>query len=128
MELAFNFILILLIEILVTGYFFRRKKRKKVYMAAFLMNIITWPLVNIIILNTDWYDKARLFNPLVQIPMIVGEIIFLRFYVPTTNRKAIIMGIAVNIVSILATYYIKLPAGLFQKKEDIVTPRTPLPQ
>jgi hypothetical protein len=128
MELAFNFILILIIEILLTGYFFRRKKRKKAYMAAFLMNIITWPIVNIIILNTDWYDKALLFNPLVQIPMIIGEIIFLRFYVPTSNRKAIIMGIVVNVISILATYYIRLPNNLFQKKEVIITPRTPLPQ
>ena len=128
MELAVNFILILLIEILLTGYFFRRKKRKKAYMTAFLMNIVTWPVVNIIILNTDWYDKALLFNPIVQIPMIIGEIIFLRLYMPTTNRKAIIVGVAVNIVSILAAYYIRLPNNLFQKKENIITPRTPLPQ
>ena len=128
MELAFNFLLILVIEMLLIGYFFRRRKRKKAYMAAFLMNILTWPIVNIIILNTDWYDKARLLNPLVQIPMIVAEILFLRFYLPTTYRKAIIVGLTANVISILAIFYIKPPANLFQKKQDIITPRTQLPQ
>ncbi len=128
MELAFNFILILLIEIFLIGFFFRRKKRKNAYMAAFLMNIITWPIVNIIILTTDLYDKSRLLNPLVQIPLIIGEILFLRLYIPTTTRKAIIIGLLANVLSIVATYYIKLPGDLFQKKQEILNPNKPLPQ
>lgn len=120
LDLTVNLFLTLLIEIPLIGFFFRSKKRNKAYLAAFIINIIVWPLVNIVILNTNLYDKASLFNPMVQIPVILVEAVFYRFFLKSPLKKVMIMALAANILSIVATYYIKIPHEIFLKKDDTI--------
>lgn len=120
MDLAFNLLLTLLLEIPIIGFFYRSKKRSKAYLAAFLINIITWPIVNIIILNTNWFDKERLFNPVVQLFVIAIECGFYFFFLKSPFRKVLLMTLVANLVSMITTFYVKIPPDYFQKKNDMI--------
>jgi len=118
MDLALNFLLVLLLEIPLVGFFFRRKTRKKAYMAAFLINIVTWPLVQILFLNTNFYDKGKFLNPIVDILVFAIEFLFYGFYLKISLRKAILVALVANLVSNTANYFIKIPPDFFQKRSD----------
>lgn len=118
MDLALNFLLVLLLEIPLVGFFFRRKTRKKAYMAAFLINIVTWPLVQILFLNTNFYYKGKFLNPIVDILVFAIELLFYGFYLKISLRKAILVALAANLLSNTANYFIKIPPDFFQKKSN----------
>ncbi|MFT3679744.1 MAG: hypothetical protein QM791_05705 [Ferruginibacter sp.] len=115
MELAFNLLLTLLLELPIVGFFFRRKKRKNAYLIAFLTNIVTWPIVNIIRLN--WPDFSL---NIVEIFVVLGEGIAYWIFLECTWKKGLIISIIANLVSFLVTKFVYIPADFFQKRPDII--------
>lgn len=114
MDLAFNLLLVLLIEISVAGFFFRSKKRNNVYLFAFLINIISWPLIHVIHLNTDWNLLYA------NIIIAFGEFIAYYFLIRCSVKKAFLIALTANTLSYFATKYITLPENLFKKPEEII--------
>jgi hypothetical protein len=87
-------------------------------LAAFLINIATWPLVHIIILNTSWFDKEKFMNPLVQIPVVLIEAVFYHFYMKVSLKKALMVAFFVNLLSTTANHFIKVPPSFYQKRSN----------
>jgi hypothetical protein len=113
MDLAFNLLLIFLIEVPIIGFFFKRKKRSSAYVFAFLINAITWPIINVIRLNTDWNLIY------VQCGITIVEIVAYIFFIQCSWKKALLMAIIANTLSFVATKYIKLPENLLKKPYEI---------
>jgi hypothetical protein len=114
MDLAFNFLLILLLELPIVGFFFRRKKRNNAILTGFIINIITWPIVNVIRLNTDWNLN------MVEIGVVVIEGAAYWFILECTWRKAFLMSIVANAVSFLITKFVYISPDFFTKKPDMI--------
>jgi presenilin-like A22 family membrane protease len=114
MDLAFNLLLILLIEIPVAGFFFRSRKRNSIYLFAFLINIISWPIINVIRLNTEWNLLYA------SIAIAFAEFIAYYFLIKCSIKKAFLIALTANTLSYFATKYITLPENLFKKPEEII--------
>lgn len=113
MDLAFNLLLVLIIEIPIIGFFFKRKKRPNAYVFALLINVISWPIINVIRLNTDW-------NLLyVQCFITIAETVAYIFFIQCSWKKAILMAVLANTLSFVATKYIKIPESLLKKSDEI---------
>jgi hypothetical protein len=116
MDLAFNLLLTILLEIPIVGFFFRRKKRKYAYLIAFLANIITWPLTNALRLN--WPDQ---FNPnIAVIGVTVIEAIAYLMFLECGWKKALIISFVANLVSFIVTKFVFIGPDFFQKRPDII--------
>lgn len=113
MDLAFNLLLILIIELPVIGFFYKRKKRSNAYVFTLLINVITWPIIHVIRLNTDW-------NLLyVQCGITLIELVAFVFFLQCSLKKAFLMAVLANTLSFVATKYIKFPENLFKKSDEI---------
>lgn len=114
MDLAFNLLLTLLLEIPIVGFFFRRKKRKNAYLVAFLVNVITWPIVNVIRLNTD------INLDVVEIGVVIFEGLAYWIFLEGGWKKAFMISIVANLVSFVVTKFVYISPDFFQKKPDII--------
>ncbi len=113
MDLAFNLLLILIIELPIIGFFFKRTKRTSAYLFALLINVITWPIMHAIRLNTEW-------NLLyVQCGITVIEVVAYVFLLQCSLKKALLMAIIANSLSFVAIKYIKLPENFLKKPDEI---------
>ena len=115
MELAFDLLLTLLIELPVIALFFKRKKRPIALMYGILVNLISWLIAHILKISTD------INIVIIEVVVIVGEAIGLWLLTGCGWKKGFIMSLIANSLSFLATYYIRLDAGLFQDKNNIIT-------
>jgi len=113
MELAFNLLLTILIELPIIAFFFRKRKRKYAITVGFFVNIITWPIVNIIRLNTDWDLN------LVQVGVAVAEGFAYWLLLGRHVKRAVIITILANTASFLATKYIHITTDIVQKNNLI---------
>jgi hypothetical protein len=114
MDLAFNLLLTLLLELPVVGFFFRRKKRKNAYIVAFLANVITWPVINVLRLNTDINLNV------VEIGVVVFEGIAYWIFLEAGWKKGFIMSIVANLISFVITKFVYITPDFFQKRPDII--------
>ena len=113
MELAFNLLLTILVELPIIGFFFRSRKRKSALVVGLLVNLVTWPLVNIIRLNTDW-------NPdLVEIGVVVLEGSAYWFFLGRNITKALLITVLANGASYLITKSVHIGPDFFQKKVNV---------
>jgi hypothetical protein len=102
MELAFNLLLTLLIELPIVAFFFRQRKRKYALSIAFFANIITWPIVNIIRINTDWNLNW------VEVGVVIAEGFAYWLLLGRHVKRSIIITILANTASFFATKYIHI--------------------
>ena len=114
MELAFNLLLTILLELPIVGFFFKRKKRGNALLICFVVNIITWPLVNVIRLSTDWNMN------IVEIGVVVTEAVAYSFLLQCGWRKGFLMSVAANTVSFLVTKFVYLTPDFFQNKSNLI--------
>jgi len=114
MELAFNLLLTLLLELPIVSFFFRKRKRKNAMMVALFLNAITWPMVNIIRLNTNWnLDVVEIFVVLLE---GIGYWVILGI----GWKKSFLISLIANLVSFIATKFIYIKPEFFQKNIDII--------
>jgi hypothetical protein len=114
MDLAFNLLLVILIELPIIGFFFSKRRRKFAYMVGFFVNLITWPIVNIIRLNTSWDLNW------VQVGVVLFEGLAFWLLLGRNFKKAFLIGIIANLASFLITKVVYLPPDFFQKKTNII--------
>jgi hypothetical protein len=114
MDLAINLLLIMLTELPIIGFFFRKRKRRFALGVGFFANIITWPIVNIIRLNTDWNLN------MVAIGVVIAEGIAYYFLLGRNMKKAILITLIANGVSFFVLKYVPINPDSFQKKTDII--------
>jgi hypothetical protein len=114
MDLAFNLILTLLLEIPVVGFFFSRKKRKHAYLVVFLANLITWALVNIIRIKTN------LNLDIVQLGVVAFEGFAYLIFMRCSWKKAFLVSIVANLLSYVVTKFVYIGPDFMQKKPDII--------
>lgn len=114
MELAFNLLLIILVELPIVGFFFRKRKRKNALIICLFVNIVTWPAVNIIRLNTN------LNLDIVQIFVVIAEGMGYWLICHIGWKKGFLISLLANASSFIITKFVYLPPDFFQKKIDII--------
>lgn len=114
-QLTFNLLLTLLVKLPIIGFFFRKKKRQPAVMTALMINLVSWIIGTII-----WLKNPDI-NPFyVRICTSILEGIAYWFFLGRNWKKALLMTIITNVLSYLATQYITLPEGFFQKKDNMI--------
>lgn len=114
MQLAFNLLLIILTELPIIGFFFRKRKRKNALIICLFVNIVTWPVINIIRLNTN-------FNlDMVQIFVVIAEGLGYWLICHIGWKKGFLISVLANAASFIITKFVYLPPDFFQKKIDII--------
>ena len=115
MKLAFNFLLIILVELPIITLFFKRKKRQQAIYMALLINIISWSVAHVIFFSTDIsiYYVAAL--------VTIGEAIAFHYLMDCNWKKAIIMSLLVNSLSFLVTQVVPVDEIFAPKQETIRT-------
>ncbi|MBL0357316.1 MAG: hypothetical protein IPP72_10725 [Chitinophagaceae bacterium] len=96
------------------AFFFKKRKRRYALSVGLFVNIITWPIVNIIRLNTDWDLNW------VQVGVVVVEGFAYWLLLGRHIKRSIIMTIVANAASFLATKYIHISPDLFQKTPNLI--------
>lgn len=114
MELAFNLLFTILIELPIIAFFFRKRKRRYAVSVGLFVNIVTWPIVNIIRLNTEWDLNW------VQVGVAVAEGIAYWFLLGRHIKKSVLIAIIANAASFFATKYIHIGPDLFQKSPNLI--------
>lgn len=114
MELAFNLLLTILLELPIISFFFVKRKRKNAMLVAFFLNIVTWPIVNIIRLNTSWNLDV------VEIFVVLLEGIGYWVVLSAGWKKSFLISIIANTVSFIVTKFVYLKPEFFQKNIDII--------
>lgn len=114
MDLAFNLLLIILIELPIIGFFYSKRRRKSAYVVGLFVNVLTWPIVNIIRLNTSWDLNW------VQAGVVVLEGFAFWLLMGRNVKKAVLISIVANLVSFVVTKFVYLPPDFFQKKTNII--------
>lgn len=122
--LTFNLLLTLLIEIPLVGFFFRRRKRKNAYMYAFIANIITWPVVNVIKLNWLGFNNnlvPDISELTIATGIVIAEGIIYAMFLECGWKKAFTVSFIVNLISLAIARFSYLGAEFFtSKKPDII--------
>ncbi len=113
MDLAFNLLLTLLVELPIIAFFFRKRKRKAALLVGLLVNLITWPIVNIIRLNTDWSLD------MVEIGVVIVDGLAYWFFLGRNISKAVFITVLANAASYLITKFVHLGPDFFQKKVNV---------
>lgn len=83
-------------------------------MAGFLINVVTWPVVNIIRLNTEWNLD------MVEIGVVIFEGLALWFFLGRNWKKAALISIIANGASFIITKFVYIGPDFFQKKTNII--------
>jgi hypothetical protein len=95
MLLTFNLLLTLLIELPVVAFFFKRKAREHAVLTAFLVNIVTWPLVQVVVFSTDVTRQ----NFFLELAVILVEAIAYKIWLECTWKKSFLMSAIANLMS-----------------------------
>lgn len=114
MDLAFNLLLIILVELPIVGFFFSKRKRKSALMLCLFVNVVTWPLVNIIRLNTNWHLE------IVQIFVVIAEAVGYWLVLKVGWKKGFLISILANTASFIITKFVYLPPDFFDQQVEIV--------
>jgi phosphatidylinositol kinase/protein kinase (PI-3 family) len=114
MELTFNLLLTLLLEIPIVGFFFKKRKRRTAYLVCLFVNLVTWPIINIIRLKTEWDLN------LVEIAVVIAEGFGYWFILNCGWKKATIITIVSNIVSFVLVKLVHFEPDILPKKIDII--------
>lgn len=114
MELAFNLLLTILLELPVVSFFFRKRKRKSALLVCLLVNAITWPMANIIRLNTNWNLN------MVEILVVILEGLGYWLIMNVGPKKSFLISILANLLSFVVTKHVYLKPEMFQKNMDII--------
>jgi len=109
-KITFNLLLILLIELPIVAYFFRKKKRQVAVFVALLANIVTWIVSTILFQNNPDTNMLP-----IKIGGAIFETLVYWFFLGRNWKKAILMSLIANTASYLATTFIQLPDGFLQK-------------
>ena len=117
MRLAFNFFLIIIVELPIIILFFKRKKRQHALYIALLINIISWAIAHVILFSTDIniYYVAAL--------VAVGEAVAFNKLLECSWKKAILMSLLVNSISFFVTQVVPTDE-IFSTKQQIIRPST----
>ena len=114
MELTFSLLLTLILEIPIAGFFFKKRKRRTAYLACLFVNLVTWPLINIIRLKTEWDLN------LVEIFVVIAEGFGYWFILNCGWKKAALITIVSNIISFLIIKMVHFEPDILPKKIDII--------
>ncbi len=114
MDLAFNLLLTILLELPVVGFFFVRKKRKNALLVCLLTNLVTWPIINILRLNTE------INSDIIAIAVVAAEGAAYWFFLETGFKKGLLMSFVANLLSYILTRIIFIPGDYWQGKPDII--------
>ncbi len=113
MKLAFDFLLLILIELPILVLFFKRKKRQNAIYMGLLINIISWAVAHVIFFSTDvniYYIQAL---------VIVGEAIAFNKVLEVPWKKAIVMSLVLNILSFLVNQIVPLDDLFYSRPEQV---------
>src|SRR6187551_372535 len=113
MKLAFDFLLIILVELPILVLFFKRKKRQHAIYMALLINIISWSVAHVIFFSTE----VSLYY--IQLLVIVGEAVAFNKVLECSWKKAFTMSILVNVLSFLVTQWVSLDELISTRPEQI---------
>jgi hypothetical protein len=92
MNIWWYFILTLVIELPLVGLFFK-KDAKYALLIGFLLNLFTWPLLNIILYYTNW--NINLLEAGVAITESIGYFLLMQ----CSWKKALAVGFTANAIS-----------------------------
>jgi hypothetical protein len=114
MDLAFNLLLTILVELPIIGFFFRKRKRRPALMLGLMVNVVTWPIANIIRLNTEWNLNY------VEIGVVIFEGIAYWLFLGRNVKRAVLITLAANAASFIITKFVHISPDFFQKKTNII--------
>ena len=114
MELTFSLFVTLLLEIPIVGFFFKKRKRRSAYLVCLFVNIVTWPIINIIRLNTDWDLN------LVEIFVVIAEGLGYWFILNCGWKKATLITLTSNLVSFIVIKMVHFEPDILPEKIDII--------
>jgi hypothetical protein len=110
MLLTLNLLLTLLIELPVVGFFFKRKHREHVVLTAFLVNIVTWPLAQVLIFSTDINQQ----NFFLEIGVILVEAVAYKIWLDCTWKKSFLMSGIANMLSYTGVFLLQTITNHFK--------------
>lgn len=116
MGLAFDILLTLLIELPIFILFFKKRKRPVALMYGALINLISWPLMNILKSSTE----INIY--LIETAVVIGEGIGLWLLTECGWKKAFIMSVIANGLSFLITSLVNYDLLFNQDQQNIITP------
>lgn len=114
MELAFNLLLTILVELPIIAFFFTKRKRKYALSIGFFVNIITWPLINIIRINTDWNLNW------VEVGVVIVEGVAYYLLLGRHLKRSILITILANAASFFATKYIHIGSSELVQQNNLI--------
>ena len=114
-KLTFNLLIILLVELPIVAYFFRRKKRPSALTVAFLVNIVSWVIGTII-----WFKNPDVNMLYVRIGTSILETVVYWFFLGRNWKKAILMALIANAASFAVSQFVYLPDSFFQKSNNMI--------
>jgi hypothetical protein len=97
MRLTIDFLLTLLIELPIIAFFFKKKYREQAVLTAFLINLVTWPLVQVVLFSTDLNPQ----NPILAICIILAEASAYKIWLDCTWKKSFLMSVIANLISFI---------------------------
>ena len=114
MELTFSLLLTFILELPIAGFFFKKRKRRMAYFVCLFVNLVTWPIMNIIRLKTEWNLN------IVEVFVIIAEGIGYWLILKCGWKKAILITIVSNIVSFLIIKMVHFEPDILPEKIDII--------
>ena len=114
MGLALDLLLTILLELPIIALFFKRKKRPSALMNALMVNLISWPVAQILKISTE------LNVYIIEAIVVTGEGIALWLLTGCGWKKGFIMSVIANLISFAATSLIHIDPDLFQNKPQII--------
>lgn len=115
MKLAFDFLLLILVELPILVLFFKRKKRQNAIYMGLLINIISWAVAHVIFFSTD----VNIYY--IQGLVIVGEAIAFNKVLEVSWKKAIVMSLVLNILSFLVNQVVPLDDLFYSRPQQVAT-------
>lgn len=114
MELTFSLLLTLGLELPIIAFLFKKRKRRTAILVCLFVNLVTWPIVNIIRLKTDWDLN------IVEVFVVIAEGVGYWFILNCTWKKAAIISIISNIVSFFIIKLVHFEPDVLPRKIDII--------
>lgn len=115
MGLALHFLLILLIEMPIIGLFFKKRRRGNALKYAFLVNMISWPIMEIIRINQTEVNLLY-----IQIAIAVGEGIAYWIFLDCGWKRAFMIAFIANAISFMVTKQVPYDLEIFSNKPNII--------
>lgn len=114
MDLALEILIILFIELPIIMLFYKKKRRGNALGCAIMINLITWSIVHIIKLSTDFNLNY------VEVAVVIFEAIALLIYTKCGWRKGFSMSVIANIASFFLLKLINIDPDMFKTASNII--------